>query len=200
MPFAANAGLEIVPNQLASGLLAENESEASAEFRQRAMLSLLVLATTYEFCPAGTQSNSPRFQRSCCFNVEQLSQLFLCTEVAKRAKQLRQLFYNDSRRKSPQSKYLKAARPLKSGATRRRPSGTNAPTKMPSRFLLRSSREQLRDRSAFAVFGSIKRAAFNVERGLRADPHRGKHGGVQIVDVDRVFNRQTGALGGRLAV
>ena len=53
--------------------------------------------------------------RSCSFNVEQLSQLFLCTEVAKRAKQLRQLFYNDLRRKSPQSKYLKAARPLVGG-------------------------------------------------------------------------------------
>jgi hypothetical protein len=44
-------------------------------------------------------------------------------KLAKRAKQLRQLFYNDLRRKSLQSRDLKAARPLKLSAVTQRLSG-----------------------------------------------------------------------------
>ena len=42
------------------------------------------------------------------------------------------------------------------------------------------SGKQIHHRLTFAVFGGVKRAAFHIERSLRADSHRLKDGGVQV--------------------
>ena len=61
-------------------------------------------------------------------------------------------------------------------------------------------RKQLSYGYALPILRDIKRTAFDIEAGLRTDPHRRHDRGVQVCDRDGIFNGDQRTFVGRFAI